>query len=55
MDQVRQIAYVICMRMGDEDGLNPGLLRERQFGGEGSGVDCKPVVDQVARQVMFSI
>jgi len=52
---MRQIAYVICMGMGDEDGLNPGLLCERQFRGEGPGVDCEPVVDQVARQVMFSI
>ena len=55
MDEMRQIADVIGVGMGDENGLNAGLLGERKLRSEGPGVDCEPVVDQVARQVVFSI
>ena len=52
---MRKVPDVVGMRMRDEDGLDPGLLSEREFGREGPGIDSEPVVDQVASQVMFSV
>ena len=50
-----QIADVIGMGMGNVDGLNSRLLREREFRSERSGVDGQPIIDQIAGQIMLRI
>jgi hypothetical protein len=55
MDEMGQVADVIGVRMGDEDGLDAGLLREGELRGESAGVNREPVVDQVPGQIMFCI
>ena len=55
VNQVREIADVVGVGMGDENGLDSSLLCEGKFGGQRAGIDRQPVVNEVPGEVVFRV